>query len=331
MSNAVTGERRCPLDLIGNEPVADFGCGDGDLAFFLETLGCQVHAFDYAPTNANHMKGICRLAEALGSSVRIHNVNVDAGFSLPAGRFGAVFAFGLLYHLKNPFGVLQSLARQSRHLFLSTRIARFAPDLSTRLQHIPVAYLLGDREANDDWTNYWIFSEAGLKRLLERTQWEVCDFFTVGDTLASNPTGALHDERAYCIARSRFPDPMPTSTELLRGWYPLEEEGWRWTEQVFSVRFRQLPSGGTPAVILRFALPDEIFARTGAITLSVRVDGLRLPSAVYSESGHHEYRAEAPARALESAEVEFSADKSVPAGTLETRALGLIVFSADVF
>ena len=300
-------------------------------SFFLESLGCDVHAFDYAPTNANQLQGIRCLADSLGSTVRIHNVNLDAGFSLPAGRFGAVFAFGLLYHLKNPFGVLESLARQCRYLFLGTRIARFTPDLSTNLQNIPVAYLLGDREANDDWTNYWIFSEQGLKRLLDRTRWEVCDFFTVGDTASSNPRDALHDERAYCVARSRFPDPMPASTQLSRGWYPLEEEGWRWVEQVFSVKFRQTPTGDTATVILRFALPDEILARTGAIALSARVNGRHLPPSVYSESGHHEYRAEVPLSALaRGAVVEFSVDKSVPAGALETRPLALIVFSADV-
>jgi hypothetical protein len=71
------------------------------------------------------------------------------------------------------------------------------------LQNIPVGYLLAADECNNDATNYWIFSEAGLRRLLHRTGWDVLDFGTVGATGMSDPATAKGDERAFCLVRSR--------------------------------------------------------------------------------------------------------------------------------
>jgi len=42
-------------------------------------------------------------------------------------------------------------------------------------------------ETNNDATNYWIFSQEGLRRIIRRTGWEVRDFITVGDTRNSDP------------------------------------------------------------------------------------------------------------------------------------------------
>jgi hypothetical protein len=82
---------------------------------------------------------------------------------------------------------------------MSTKIARLSPDHETVLRDLPLAYLLDDREANNDPTNYWIFSEAGLRRLIKRTGWEPRDFITVGNTVDSDPAGPDGDERAFCL------------------------------------------------------------------------------------------------------------------------------------
>ena len=76
---------------------------------------------------------------------------------------------GVLYHLRNPFYALEELASRASYCLLSTRVARRFPDGSVMPGGVPLAYLLGERELNADETNYFIFSEPGLRTLLQRT------------------------------------------------------------------------------------------------------------------------------------------------------------------
>ncbi|MCU1685584.1 MAG: hypothetical protein JWQ81_6323 [Amycolatopsis sp.] len=198
----LTGPRREIFTELAGGPVADIGAADGDFGFFLEQqLGCQVDLIDNAPTNFNGLRGAARMKEELGSPISIHEIDLDSQFALPDESYRAVFFLGILYHLKNPFYVLEALSARTELCFLSTRIAERTPD-RTRIKDAPVAYLLNPAEANNDSTNYWIFSELGLRRLFERTGWEVLDFTTVGCTNGSNPTDSDRDERAFALLRS---------------------------------------------------------------------------------------------------------------------------------
>jgi tRNA (mo5U34)-methyltransferase len=49
------------------------------------------------------------------------------------------------------------------------------------LSKYAVAYLLGPEECNNDSTNFWIFSDEGLKRLIHRTGWSILAYTTIGD------------------------------------------------------------------------------------------------------------------------------------------------------
>ena len=214
----LTGKHRSLLDLIGDQPTVDIGCADGDLAFFLETLGCQVQVIDYAPTNYNGLQGVRLLKSALSSSVEIHEVDLDAQFSLPEQTYSLAFFLGILYHLKNPYYALEALAKSARYCLISTRIAKynlrasgtkrhflkFKSSQPTSLMNIPVAYLLDEQELNNDSTNFWIFSDAGLRRILKRTGWNICDYMTVGNITHSDPASAEGDERAFCLVKSSF-------------------------------------------------------------------------------------------------------------------------------
>ncbi len=140
---------------------------------------------------------------ALNSSAAIHEMDLDSYFQWPRERYGLVFFLGILYHLKNPFYVLESLAKVTQYALISTRIARYAPDKKSVLENLPVVYLLHSSEANNDATNYWIFSDAGLKRILDRSGWDVLDYMRVGNTRNSDPATNNGDERAYLLVRSR--------------------------------------------------------------------------------------------------------------------------------
>jgi tRNA (mo5U34)-methyltransferase len=200
----LSGPQRSVFDSLAGGRVADIGAADGDFGFFLEAeLECQVDVIDHAPTNFNELRGARRLVDELSSKVQVHEIDLDSQFTLPAAHYRAVFFLGLLYHLKNPFYVLEALAERAELCFLSTRVARVAPDHRTRLREQPVAYLLDPTEANDDPTNFWIFSEAGLRRLFDRTGWEIADFVTVGCQEDSDPCSQDRDERAFALLRSR--------------------------------------------------------------------------------------------------------------------------------
>lgn len=203
------------LDRVGKGLIADIGAADGDAAFFLESLGCRVHVVDFPPTNFNSCRGVRLLKQVLQSNVDILETDLDSQFKLPAERYELAFFLGILYHLKNPYLALESLAKSARYAFISTRVVRFnvskgaegntgeVNETRIALQKAPVAYLVAPDETNNDATNFWMFSEAGLKRILDRCGWDIVDFMTLGNTVDSDPATAKGDERAFCYVRSR--------------------------------------------------------------------------------------------------------------------------------
>lgn len=148
-------------EMAGERAVLDVGAADGALSFFLESLGHQVHAVDCAASNMNRMEGIRLLARRLESKVRIEDLDLDARFEFP-GKYGLALCLGTLYHLKNPFYVLEELAKAARFAFVSTRVCRWSPDRKTYLGDIPAAYLVDADECNADATNYWDLFAAGF-------------------------------------------------------------------------------------------------------------------------------------------------------------------------
>jgi hypothetical protein len=202
------------LALAGEKRIADIGAADGDTAFFLESLGYKVDAIDYAPSNYNGCQGIRFLKEELNSSIGLLEIDLDAHFELPSEHYGLAFFLGILYHLKNPYGVLEKLSKLTNYALISTRIAKYnvADDMigsgnvnlgRVRIEDIPSAYLVAPMESNNDATNFWMFTDAGLKRLFDRCGWDIEAYVTLGDTKNSDPASINHDERAFALLRSR--------------------------------------------------------------------------------------------------------------------------------
>ncbi len=203
LNNLLSGDHR-DLDLLAyGMPVADIGAADGDLAFVLEDVGgWQVDILDTPASNMNGLRGAQALRDHLHSKVEIHDIDLDRQFRLPRERYGLVFMLGILYHLQNPYYTMRELAAHSTHCLLSTKVARFAGPTKTPIADLPVAYLVGPHETNNDPTNYWMFSPAGIGRLAERAGWSVLDVLNVGDTEESDPSSAEHDERMLMLLRS---------------------------------------------------------------------------------------------------------------------------------
>lgn len=203
----LNGANRDLSRLAGGLPAADIGAADGDLAFALERcLGWEVDVIDTAATNMNGLRGARALADQLGSRVRIEDIDLDSQFRLPRERYGLVFLLGILYHLQNPFYVLRTLANRADYCVLSTRVARYAGPGPTLIGDLPVAYLVAPTETNNDPTNYWMFSPAGLERIAARAGWAVLERHSLGDVVASDPSSAEHDERLFMLLRSTNPN-----------------------------------------------------------------------------------------------------------------------------
>jgi len=322
LEKMLSGDHRYLLELAGSRPVLDIGCGDGDMSFLMESLGCRVQAIDHSATNYNQMRGAAALKQVMNSSVEIFDFNLDQPFTLPQSGYGLTFCLGLLYHLKNPYYLLETLAKATHYCLLSTRVARLAPDHKTELRDLPVAYLLDECEANNDPTNFWIFSEAGLKRILKRTGWEICDYLTTGSQEDSDPSGAKHDQRAFCLLRSPVYD-RRWSVALLDGWHPMEAGHFRWTAKRFSVRMETTGPCSCSSLSLAFFLPDEL----GTITLGAKINGQELPPQVFQRGGQCRYRQPVPpgVAAGGRAEIEFTLDKAIPPRPEDSRELGLVV------
>jgi tRNA (mo5U34)-methyltransferase len=200
--------------------IADIGAADGDLAFFLEKQGLCADVIENESTNFNRLEGTRILKDALDSSVTIRSVDLDSQFPFSGEKYDAIFLLGTLYHLKNPFLILERLARMTAYCFVSTRVATQTVD-GQPLSAYPLAYLLGPEECNNDNTNFWIFSQEGLRRLLDRSGWNVLSYLTIGDTTNSTPADPDRDERAYCLLQSKtvptlraFPNPVPPGAGL---------------------------------------------------------------------------------------------------------------------
>ena len=323
LEKLLTGPNRSLLD--GRGRVLDLGSQDGELAFFLEGLGYQVVAADHPAYNHNGMRGIRALKAALGSAIEIHEIDVDRPFTLPHDTYDLVFFLGILYHLRNPFYVLEELGRRATHCLLSTRVARRFPGGSPLPAGVALAYLLAEDELNRDNSNYFIFSEPGLRVMLERTHWEIRDYVSLGDTSLSDPVRPERDERAFCLLRSRHE--RLANLELLAGWHESEETGWRWTAREFAVRIRA--AEGARALTMKLYISEESMHRLGPLTLTGTIDGRPLLPAVYDAPGAATYVRELSISPGD-LEVHFSLDKALPPEDSDSRERGLIVSSIAV-
>lgn len=329
LSQTLTGWRRNILDITKGKPIVDLGCGDGDLAFFLESLGHRVIAIDHRTTNMNGMQGVRALKEELNSSIEIVELDIDENPKLPGNEmYSLVIFLGVLYHVQNPYRILQSLSKQTEYLITSTRVARYLPGHQFNIRDVPMAFLLEENEINNDNTNYWIFSKAGLQRLIGRAGWRISDYAEVGNTTDSDPITPTGDERAFCFLESKH----RISNGLLTEGFFEHEVGtpWRWSAPQFTVAFPYAVEPSPRHLLLEFAISDTQLAAVKEIEISGTINGQAIPPQRYNTAGKHQYRGEVPWANISdktSLTVTISANPPFLPGGADRRSLGLIVSS----
>jgi tRNA (mo5U34)-methyltransferase len=160
--------------------------------------------FPKGVSSYNALRGAKYLKDTLSSQVNINDIDLDSQFKIDP-HYDMIFFLGILYHLKNPYYALETRSKRTDVLFVSTKIARFPREGGPDISDFPMAYLLDPTESNNDATNYWVFTEPGLKRLFSRTGWSTLAFRTTGDQFGSNPQDPAHNQRAFAILRNSRP------------------------------------------------------------------------------------------------------------------------------
>jgi len=305
-------------------PVIDFGCGDGEIPLFFASLGCEVAAADNPRSNHNWMAGVRALRERLNLPVEIHELNADTATQLPGATYGLAFSLGVLYHLKNPYLALETLANQCRYCVLSTRVADGTKS-GVPMKDEPLAYLLDHRETNNDPTNQWIFSPAALERLVKRSGWRIIDQLTRGCMQGSNPTDLDKDARKFLFMRSQRLS-APASVRLLEGFTDVTERQWAWSLKRFSFEVTLLDATKPPKFSLQFVIPDVVAAASPVVKMSCAVNGHAVGTQTYSGRNEKWFEANLPSGIDYSKPIhfEFAVDHSFkPAGDM--RDLGVII------
>ncbi len=326
LEQAFAGRYLPALDSVSGKVIADIGCGDGDLAFFLESLGCTVDAIDFPDSNHNHMLAIRALKQHLASGIEIAEIDLDSQFSLPRRHYDLVVFLGILYHLKNPLYVMERLARHTRYCVLSTRVARYFPDNKPMPQNQPIAYLVGKDELNRDASNFWIFSHPGLKRLFARSYWKVLEYASVGDKQLSSPVGSKNDERVFCLLESQY---GMANVDLLQGWHETEDSGTRWTKKQFTARVNLTTTAGPDRIHLRVYVSDDLLARLGPRHLDMTIDGVPAAPAILDQPGYHDIVRRFRSHGHRSVLVSCDLDNAIPPDQHDDRERGLVVVSLD--
>jgi hypothetical protein len=134
------------------------------------------------------------------------------------------------------------------------------------------------------------------------------------------------DTGPHLTSTLRMGDPK-AATQLVSGFYGIENNMWRWTAGKFSTLL-QTPAGAAQngaTLTFTFTVPDVVIQKLKTVTLTASINGMALKSAEYNAAGAYTFSADVPASALkaEAVKVDFALDKSLPPD-VDKRELGLI-------
>ncbi len=143
----------------------------------------------------------------------------------------------------------------------------------------------------------------------------------------------VEEEGPPLVSVVHVADPRATP-QLLRGFYDIEHNSWRWTMGKFSVTLRPPAGAATKGATLQLNLtmPEPVISRLRSVTLSASIRGVALDPETYTKPGDHVYRRDVPAASLaaEAVTIDFALDKYLAAGAVEQRELGVIVTQAGL-
>ena len=135
---------------------------------------------------------------------------------------------------------------------------------------------------------------------------------------------------SYSFAMGR----ADAAKQLVSGFYPVENQQWRWTAGNFSILLATPAAAATRGanLLFVFALPDAILQRTGPITLTASLNETEVGKATYDMQGSQRFFAKIPSALLQQSPVaiDFHLDRYVAKGVLEAREFGVIAESISL-
>ena len=140
----------------------------------------------------------------------------------------------------------------------------------------------------------------------------------------------VEEEQGALASSVNTADPRH-AVQLLRGFYELEQNAWRWTQGKFSVTLKT-PSKTGATLTLKFSLPGAVIERIHSTDLSAKIGDLVLEPEKYDKPGDYLYTRDLPASALssDSVTIDFAWSKFLAAGEVEGRELASIVNSVGL-
>jgi len=119
------------------------------------------------------------------------------------------------------------------------------------------------------------------------------------------------------------------ASQLVSGFYGIEQNSWRWTSGRFSVVLRppRTAAAKGAVLLLKFTIPPVAINKMKAVSLSAYVNGTALPPESYTQAGQYTYSRDVPADLLtgDVTKVDFSLDKTMPPTAADRRELGVVV------
>ena len=110
----------------------------------------------------------------------------------------------------------------------------------------------------------------------------------------------------------QFNEP-PKGNQVLRGFYDLQNNAWRWTGPRFAVILASPPGADTRGarLVLDFNLPDASITSLHELTVTARINHVSLAPETFNTQGPHQYQRDVPASAFQNHDVtlDFSVDK----------------------
>ena len=123
-------------------------------------------------------------------------------------------------------------------------------------------------------------------------------------------------------------DPKAAS-QLIAGFYGIEEHAWRWTMRQFNVSLRPPPGSPQKGAVLfvNLTVPPPVLANQPAISLTAAINGIKLSPETWSKPGTYLYQRDLPADLMagDSVRVDFELDKAMPPNDKDARELGVVV------
>jgi hypothetical protein len=125
-----------------------------------------------------------------------------------------------------------------------------------------------------------------------------------------------------------------TESQLLSGFYAIENNAWRWSAQKFAVALRPPPGAAERGATLQLeiSVPQKAIDKLKTVTLRASIGGEGLSPETYDRAGQFTYRREVAANLLtgRKVRVDFQLDKAMPPDGADQRDLGVVVLSAGL-